>query len=190
MKTEKHYFDEAITLTEYMNNMKTHKESSLRIYELFEVPKDDEFITLLTEKKPGILVITEDWCGDAMMNNPILRKIAEAAKLDVRVAYRDEDTNLIDKHLTNGGRSIPKYLLFGNTGEVEATWGPRAEPLQEYVTGLLKSLPPKDAPDYNDQMEEFVTRITAEYTTKPEYWLMVYEDIRSSFLPVLQKKSQ
>ncbi|WP_438312851.1 thioredoxin family protein [Sporosarcina sp. FA9] len=190
MKTEKQYFDEAITLAEYMDNMKTYKESSLRIYELFEVPKDDEFITLLTEKKPGILVISEDWCGDAMLNNPILRKIAEAAKLDVRVAYRDEDTDLIDKHLTNGGRSIPKYLLLGNNGEVKATWGPRAELLQEYVAGLLKSLPPKDEPEFEEKRNEFVTRITAEYTTKPEYWLMVYEDIRSSFLPVLQKKSQ
>ena len=38
------------------------------------VPQDDEFIELLKEKKPNILVITEDWCGDAMMNNPILAK--------------------------------------------------------------------------------------------------------------------
>ena len=45
------------------------------------VQQDDEFIELLKEKKPNILVITEDWCGDAMMNNPILRKIAEAADL-------------------------------------------------------------------------------------------------------------
>ncbi|MFD1927756.1 thioredoxin family protein [Sporosarcina siberiensis] len=107
MKTEKHYFDEAISIAEYMGNMNTHKESSKRIYEMFEVPKDDEFIELLTEKKPEILVITEDWCGDAMLNNPILRKIGEAAKLDIRVVYRDEDTDLIDKYLTNGGRSIP-----------------------------------------------------------------------------------
>ena len=73
--------------------------------------QDDEFIELLKVKKPNILVITEDWCGDAMMNNPVLRRIAEAAELDVRAVYRDADTDLIDKHLTNGGRSIPVYLL-------------------------------------------------------------------------------
>ena len=32
-----------------------------------------------------------------MMNNPILRRIAEAAELDVRAVYRDEDTDLIDQ---------------------------------------------------------------------------------------------
>lgn len=189
MKTEKQYFDEAISLTEYMDKMETHKENSFRIYEQFDVPSDDEFIELLKEKKPEILVITEDWCGDAMMNNPVFRKIAEAADLDVRAVYRDEDTDLIDRHLTNGGRSIPVYLLLDENGEVEAKWGPRAAIIQEYVMGLRKSLPPADAPEYKELQKEFITRITAEYTSKPEYWLTVYEDIRKEFLPALQKQS-
>lgn len=189
MKTEKQYFDEAISLADYMDKMETHKENSFRIYEQFEVPKDDEFIELLKEKKPEILIITEDWCGDAMMNNPILRRIAEAAGLDVRTVYRDEDTDLIDKHLTNGGRSIPIYLLFGEDGEVEATWGPRAAQLQDYVMGLRKTLPPTDAPEFQDKQKELFAGITAEYISKPEHWLTVYEDIRSTFLPVLQKQS-
>ena len=39
MKTEKQYFDEAISLTQYMDKMETHKENSFRIYEQFEVPQ-------------------------------------------------------------------------------------------------------------------------------------------------------
>ena len=189
MKTEKQYFDEAIALTEYMDKMETHKENTFRIYEQFECPQDDEFIDLLKEKQPKILAITEDWCGDAMMNNPILRKIAEAADLDVRAVYRDEDTDLIDRHLTNGGRSIPVYLFLDENGEVEAKWGPRAAQLQEYVMGLRKELPPADAPEYKEKQSEFITRITAEYTSKPEHWLTVYEDIRKTLLPVLQKQN-
>ena len=75
MKTEKQYFDEAISLTQYMDKMERHKENSFQIYEQFEVPQDDEFIELLKEKKPNILVITEDWCGDAMMNNPVFEEL-------------------------------------------------------------------------------------------------------------------
>ena len=56
----------------------------------------------------------------------VLRRIAEAADLDVRAVYRDEDTDLIDRHLTNGGRSIPVYYSLDEDGEVEAKWGPRA----------------------------------------------------------------
>lgn len=186
MKTEKQYFDDAISLRSYMDQMTTHKEDSFLIYEQFECPKDDELIKILHEKKPEFLVITEDWCGDAMMNNPILQKIAEAAELDVRVVYRDHDTDLIDRHLTNGGRSIPLFLLLGDDGKVRAKWGPRAVQLQEHVMELKASLPPTDAPEYAEKQKEFITRITSEYTTKPEYWLTVYEDIRKAFLPVLQ----
>lgn len=189
LKTEKDYFDEAISLEQYMDKMEKHKEESIRIYEQFEVPADDEFIALLKEKKPDILVITEDWCGDAMMNNPVLRRIAEAANLDVRTAYRDNDTDLIDKHLTNGGRSIPVYLLLDENGEVEAKWGPRAASIQEYVLELRKDLPAADSPEYKEKQKEFIERITAEYTSKPELWLTVYDDIRKTFLPVLQKQS-
>ncbi len=189
MKSEKDYFDEAISLSTYMEKMKDHKENSYKIYEQFDVPQDDEFIALLIEKKPSILVITEDWCGDAMLNNAILRKIAEAAELDVRTVYRDEDTDLIDKHLTNGGRSIPIYLLLNEKGEVEAKWGPRASSIQEYVMNKRKELPASDAPDFTEKQNDFYATIMTRYTTKPELWLNVYEDVRKTFLPVLQKNS-
>src|SRR5690606_11770860 len=94
---------------------------------------------------------TEDWCGDAMMNNPILRRIAEAAELDVRTAYRDEDTDLIDKHLTNGGRSIPIYLLLDDEGEVISKWGPRAASIQEDVLERRKQLPAKEDPSFDEK---------------------------------------
>ncbi|MDN4608301.1 thioredoxin family protein [Sporosarcina highlanderae] len=187
MKTEKQYFDEAIPLAAYMEKMEKHKENSFGIYEKFEVPQDDEFIEILKQKKPDVLVITEDWCGDAMMNNPILRRIAEAAELDVRTAYRDEDTDLIDRHLTNGGRSIPIYLLLDDEGEVLAKWGPRAATIQEDVLERRKQLPAKEAPEFEEKQRAFITELMKEYTTQPELWLTVYEDIRKTFMPALQK---
>lgn len=73
MKTEQQYFNEAISIQQYMENMTTLKEESFRIYDGFQVPTNDGFIELLKEKQPNILTITEDWCGDAMLNNPIIR---------------------------------------------------------------------------------------------------------------------
>ncbi len=187
MATELEYFERAISLAEYMDRMEQLKESSFAIYEKFDVPKDDEFITRLKAAKPRILVITEDWCGDAMLNNPILRKIAEAADLDVRAVYRDEDTELIDRHLTNGGRSIPVYLLLDIEGAVVAKWGPRAAPIQKHMMELKQQIPAKDAPDFEAKQKAVYQQITSEYTTKPENWLTVYEEIRNTFLPVVQE---
>ncbi|PID14263.1 thioredoxin family protein [Sporosarcina sp. P34] len=186
MKTEQQYFEDAVSLQTYMDKMETHKENSFLIYNGFEVPQDDEFIELLKEKQPHILVITEDWCGDAMLNNPVLRKIAEAANLDARAVLRDENPELIDRYLTNGGRSIPMYLLLNAAGEVVDKWGPRAPVLQKFVMDGRAKLPAKDAPDFEDKQKMFYSQLTAEYTSKPENWLAVYSDIRSTWLPVLQ----
>ena len=189
MKTELQYFEEAISLQQYMEEMGTHKENSFTIYNQFQVPQDDEFIELLKEKSPRILGITEDWCGDAMLNNPILRRVAEASKIDVRVVYRDQTLDLMDRYLTNGGRSIPVYLLLNKDGEVIGKWGPRAPKLQEYVIGLKQDLPATDDPTFKDKQKEFIEKITAEYLSTSEYWLWVYEDIRREFTAALQKQS-
>ena len=67
-----------------------------------------------------------------------MRKIAEAADLEVRAVYRDENLELMDQYLTNGGRSIPVYLLLNKKGEVISKWGPRAEKVQQYVLKVEK----------------------------------------------------
>ena len=38
-----------------------------------------------------VIAITEDWCGDAMVNIPILLKLAEAANIEVKMILRDEN---------------------------------------------------------------------------------------------------
>lgn len=46
MKNEKQYFDKAISLKSYKNQMEQYKEGSFQIYDQFECPKDDEFIEI------------------------------------------------------------------------------------------------------------------------------------------------
>ncbi|QEY22110.1 MULTISPECIES: thioredoxin family protein [unclassified Psychrobacillus] len=188
MKTEQHYFEEAKTLEQYMNDMTTKKEESFSIYDQFEVPADDEFIEILKTKKPHILAITEDWCGDAMMNNAIIRKVSEAAGLETRAVYRDENLELMDQYLTNGGRSIPVYLLLNDDGKVISKWGPRAEVVQKFVMDGRAKFPDKEDPAFEETQKKFYEQMTHEFMTNNEFHLAVYEDIRSHWLPILQNK--
>ena len=58
------------------------------------------------------LVLTEAWCGDAAQNIPILSKMANASsKIHLRFLLRDENLDVMDKYLTNGGRAIPKLIV-------------------------------------------------------------------------------
>jgi len=82
------------------------------------------------------LVLTESWCGDAAPVLPVLHGIAGATPmLDLRIVLRDENSELMDRFLTDNARSIPKLLVLvpENQMEVEATWGPRPEGARKMV---------------------------------------------------------
>lgn len=180
MKTEQQYFEESMTMAEYMEQMTTKlKEPSFKVYESFNVNSEDEVIQLLQAKKPHILAITEDWCGDAMLNNPVIRKIAEAAELEIRCAFRDADTDLIDRYLTNGGRAIPIYLFLNDQGEVIAKWGPRAPELQQLVMEMRAELPEKDDPSFEQKQKELYTNLQEKFVKDPQCATWVYEDVKT-----------
>lgn len=187
MTAEQTYFDNAITLEKYMSQMESNQDKSYSVYEKFDLPEDNEFFALLKEQKPHILVITEDWCGDAMMNNAILRKIAEAGEVEVRCVYRDENLELMDRYLTNGGRSIPKYIFLSQDGEVLADWGPRSAEVQEFVDGLKEKLPGKDDPQYDLHFKTVIGEITDGFVSKSEFWDSVYQELKAVMTKSLSK---
>ena len=78
-------------------------------------------------KKLTWLIITESWCGDAAHVIPVINKIAELnSNINLRIVFRDENLDLMDKFLTNGGRAIAKLIIINeDTNEVTNTYGPR-----------------------------------------------------------------
>ncbi|CAM1348733.1 thioredoxin family protein [Tenacibaculum insulae] len=74
------------------------------------------------------LVLTEGWCGDAAQNLPVINKLAEESEnINLKVVLRDENLDLMDGFLTNGGRAIPKLIALDKDNEVIGTWGPRPD---------------------------------------------------------------
>lgn len=81
------------------------------------------------------LVLTEGWCGDAAQNLPVLNKIAELNEnINMKFVLRDENLELMDLFLTNGGRSIPKLIALDKNNNVLKTWGPRPSFANKMVT--------------------------------------------------------
>lgn len=84
------------------------------------------------------LVITESWCGDAAQNTPILNQLAQLNN-NIKLCFllRDDNPEIMDAYLTNGGRSIPKLIALSNDLQHELfTWGPRPETAQTYINEL------------------------------------------------------
>src|SRR5690606_18570796 len=89
-------------------------------------------VNQLSEKQIW-LVLSESWCGDAAQNVSVLAKIAAQNPLiDLRIVLRDDNDELMQRYLTNGGKSIPKLIAISDDFETELfNWGPRpAEAIQ------------------------------------------------------------
>jgi hypothetical protein len=81
-----------------------------------------------------LLILSEDWCGDASNLVPVLARFAaDAPQLELRVLKRDEHPEVMDLYLTNGTRSIPLAIVLNEDGDAVARWGPRPDDLQEFV---------------------------------------------------------
>ena len=95
--------------------------------------------TLKFKKNQTWLVITEGWCGDAAQNLPIINKIAELNEnIDLKIVLRDDNLDLMDHFLTNGGRSIPKLIALDSDKSVLKTWGPRPSVATKMVSDYKK----------------------------------------------------
>lgn len=87
------------------------------------------------------LVITEDWCGDAAQNLPVLNKIATASDhIDLRVVLRDENLELMELFLTNGGKSIPKLIALDKDNSIIDSWGPRPTVAMKMGADYIKKM--------------------------------------------------
>jgi len=104
-----------------------------------------------------MLVLNEFWCGDGAQILPVHEALeAEAAgKLEVRVLLRDENVDVMDLFLTNGGRSIPKTVLLDADMGVLGTWGPRPEEAMELVRRIKSD--PALAHTYNQEVHKWYT---------------------------------
>jgi thiol-disulfide isomerase/thioredoxin len=102
-----------------------------RVYKTF-LPDAKVVESLRGSSASQWFVITESWCGDAAQSLPVFARLAETLpEVKINIVLRDENPELIDAFLTNGGRSIPKVLFTNETGEIIHHWGPRPQVLQQ-----------------------------------------------------------
>ena len=95
---------------------------------------------------PGItrklLVIAEDWCGDASSTIPVVAKLVSLVPaLELRVILRDGNPELMNRYLTNGSRSIPIVIVLDEEFRELGHWGPRPRELQAWVMANRLTVP-------------------------------------------------
>jgi hypothetical protein len=117
-----------------------------------------------------VLVLAEDWCGDVVANLPVLGRLAdEVGTLDVRVFYRDQNLDLMERWLNEGKyQSIPVFAFFDDDFRELGHWIERPASVTERRAKERKRIfasdPAFGSPDAPvDQLPEDVrTRLQTE----------------------------
>ena len=125
-------WESAITFDEFVTASGNHRALWEGIYRIARLPEWSTAAVLPGDRR--LLVIAEDWCGDAVNTVPILAKLADAtAGLELRIILRDANPQVMDQYLTNGSRSIPVVIALDEDFRELGHWGPRPTELQAWV---------------------------------------------------------
>ncbi|MEO6525354.1 MAG: thioredoxin family protein [Gemmatimonadaceae bacterium] len=126
-------------------SVEKHAELWAAVWRLARV--DGEFVRRVAALGGSwhLLVLSEDWCGDAVNTVPVIAKLAAlSANVDLRVLARDENLDLMNEHLTGVSRSIPAVIALDEEFHERGWWGPRPTILQHWTHGDGQTLEKAD----------------------------------------------
>lgn len=117
MPITKERFESGLTYDQYKAQMTRNQETLVENEHATELDPSDLAWFAKLPTSVNVLVITEDWCGDAIAALPVLARLAEeSGKLKLRVFLRDQNLDIMDQYLKEGKyRSIPVFVFFGQS---------------------------------------------------------------------------
>ena len=126
--------------SEYAQYIPMNLQRSKRILKTFQLQNSLKETLRNINHKINWLVISEHWCGDASQIMPVIHSIAKVSegKINLKIVYRDSN-ELINHHLTNGGKSIPKIVQLDEDFNFLKEWGPRPILAQQLIDELKAS---------------------------------------------------
>lgn len=147
-------FEKALSENEYIALLgEQHKLHQLHY-------KKAEIIGNLPDiKNLKILIITEPWCGDSTAILPVLLRTFEGKSAEIKIALRDENPELMDRFLTNGGRAIPIVLVLDKAGNLLMKFGPRPQKSQSIFEGYRQ-----DIVDGSIEIKDIMLKIRTFYS--------------------------
>ena len=135
-------WDEALTFDEFVRACQVQYCGLWEgLYKLARIP-EWALAAVPPEAHRKLLVIAEDWCGDASNTVPVLARLAGLLPgLQLKVIMRDKYPEVMDQYLTNGSRSIPIVIALDDSFREVGHWGPRPAELQAWVMANRTIMP-------------------------------------------------
>lgn len=152
MSITRERFDGGLTYGQWFDGMTKNKERFQQNYDAAQISAAD--VAFFKGLKLNVLLLAEDWCGDAVANAPILARLADAAggSMNLRVFKRDENLDIMDQYLYQGQfRSIPTIVFFDQAMKELGRWAERPQIARDEMAEARRRFAAEhaDLPDAN-----------------------------------------
>jgi thiol-disulfide isomerase/thioredoxin len=136
-------FSEGLTYEEYIAGIKQNQDRFQMNLEGTTVSEEDAARLRALAAKPNgpakMLVLGEDWCPDVYRGMPVLKKLADAAGIEMRVFPRDEHLDIMNEFLKDGEfQSIPTAVFYTKDHDYILHWIERPTKANEEMPQLRK----------------------------------------------------
>jgi len=127
-------WDRALTYEQFVKDSREHCELWTGVYRTARVPAWALQEAAALGQRFRLVVLAEDWCGDASNTVPVLARWAEQTpNVELRILRRDENPAVMDRYLTGTARSIPVVIVLSHEMDEIGWWGPRPVALQTWT---------------------------------------------------------
>lgn len=128
-------WERALLYPQFVAESGEHKALWEGVYRLARIPDWALDAVRPFSGRRHLLVLTEDWCGDAVNSVPVLARLSDlSGHVDLRILRRDEHPEVMDRYLTGTARSIPIVIVLDAEFREVGHWGSRPAELDAWVT--------------------------------------------------------
>ena len=162
----------------YVAQMRVNRKRTSQLFEEITLSADDRQAFAQTVAKHGgqlrIIALAEDWCGDAVVNLPLIARLAEeVTNMDLRLFVRSANPDLAQAYADGGITSIPILSFFDANWSEVGRWVERSAAAHRQVEAwqrarpealaLRQSTDPKDQRAYRALMNERLVEMMEWY---------------------------
>jgi hypothetical protein len=114
MAVTRERFEQGLSFHDYMAQMHENRDKFAANYTDAELDSTATTFVCNLNVPLNVLVLTEDWCGDALSYVPVFGRLAECTDCwNLKVFLRDQNLDLADQWLKEGRhRAVPVFVFF------------------------------------------------------------------------------
>lgn len=137
-------YESGLTFSQYQTRMTVFRQAMADHLAALRLPAEDAADLAQVTDPRRVLVLTEDWCGDSMLNLPILARVLEAMPdAEARIVKREEHWELARRYpAADGNNHIPLLIFMTPDGHELGHWMERSAAAHDWDRAYRAQKPP------------------------------------------------